>query len=213
MGGSGFSPPYAFPNKQPVPFSDVETVPITMKEKVVNVKASTANKFLNSMATRYEPLAAVFCSRELEQGLNEFVKAESSKGTFPSDEALKSKAREILRTDETAADDAVVLDKFKALHGIRTYHVGAEFPTLDHGILEQFDHELEGMDFSTDQLADIDVDKSTNDDVNYVEYANLFRVHTATASPLRRRVSLANAAKTENSRRGGQADSSLPRDG
>lgn len=64
-----------------------------------------------------EPPATIFCSRELEKGLLEYVLAEVAllgPAGFPSDVAIKSKAREIIQRPTTAADDDVLLLKFKA---------------------------------------------------------------------------------------------------
>ena len=52
----------------------------------------------------------MFCSRELEAGLVKFVLDE---GGMPSDEELRAHAKEILRCNQTAADDKLLLAKFK----------------------------------------------------------------------------------------------------
>lgn len=65
------------------------------------------------------PPATVFCSRELEKGLVDFVREDVAKagGMFPTDEAIRARARDILHTETTAADDQVLLEKFKAMMG------------------------------------------------------------------------------------------------
>jgi len=122
LGGSGFAPPYAFPKPQAPaagPFTDISEnrkVHITLKDgcKPFEAEASTANKFLQTLTSRFEPLPKVFCPRELENGLADFVRAETALGrAFPSDDMLKAQARVILGTETTPADDAVLLEKFK----------------------------------------------------------------------------------------------------
>lgn len=124
QGGSGFAPPYALPNQNafvvPLPQTDRIAVPITaMGEgiKSFETDSATANKYLQSLAQgRIPPPAVVFCSRELENGLGEYVTAATAPfglGQFPSDEALRTKAREIIGTQNTPADDAGLLEKFK----------------------------------------------------------------------------------------------------
>lgn len=84
-------------------------------------EASTANKYLQSIVKRYPAPALVFCSRELENGLVDFAtrKAATSGGSLPTDEALRVKAREILKLNVTAADDPVLLEKFKTMLLVR----------------------------------------------------------------------------------------------
>ena len=119
QGGSGFAPPYVFPNGQMTPF-DGDKVSIALaghEDHPFETEASTVNKYLQSLTKRYPAPAVVFCSRELEAGLTDFVTRgmATSGGAMPSDEALRAKAREILKLDITAADDLVLLEKFKAM--------------------------------------------------------------------------------------------------
>jgi hypothetical protein len=104
------------------------------------------------MASRYEPPAAVFCSRELETSLSEFVKTEIAKGLCPDNDALRAKARDILGVEHTAADDVQLLEKFKALHGIMNNpsHIGDLATTIpDYNALqESFNQEIGDMDLS-----------------------------------------------------------------
>jgi hypothetical protein len=213
-GGSGFSPPYAFPKAPPAPFNE-ETVSVKMGVggKIYNVKASTSNKYLKSMASRYEPPAAVFCSRELETSLSEFVKTEIAKGLCPDNDALRAKAREILGVEHTAADDMQLLEKFKALHGITNnpFRIGdlaaTAIPDYD-ALQESFNQEIGDIDLSTgmDFSNSISVDNPAEG--GGVNYASLYHVHTATASPLRRRASLAIASRVGSG--GSTLPSSLP---
>lgn len=86
----------------------------------------TANKYVRGFRTRWQRPAVVFCSRELEKGLVEFVTScvmgtsdgsggggGGARGMFPSDEAIRAKAREIQKMSTTSADDVVLLEKFK----------------------------------------------------------------------------------------------------
>lgn len=132
QGGSGFEPPYLFPN----PSAQVTTVeadiPIKMKEakRMFVAERQTANKYVRGFKTRWQRPAVVFCSRELEKGLVEFVTSRvmgnsdgggggggggEIRGMFPSDEAIRVKAREIQKMNTTSADDAVLLEKFKTM--------------------------------------------------------------------------------------------------
>ncbi|KAK5660290.1 hypothetical protein OQA88_12830 [Cercophora sp. LCS_1] len=122
QGGSGFAPPYAFPNpKAPLaPLStDDSMLAITVREggKPIPAEGSTATKYLRAFGTRHQPPATVFCSRELENGLAAYVTAEVQvkNGQFPDDESIKTRARDILKTPSTPADDEVLLDKFKGM--------------------------------------------------------------------------------------------------
>ncbi|OIW31991.1 hypothetical protein CONLIGDRAFT_612267 [Coniochaeta ligniaria NRRL 30616] len=124
QGGSGFAPPYALPNHnatlQPsTPSTDRIAVAVRAgaMAKTFETDPATANKYIQSLAQgRLPPPAIVFCSRELENGLVEYITAETAPfglGHFPSDEDLRAKARDILGTQSTAADNPVLLEKFK----------------------------------------------------------------------------------------------------
>ncbi|KAK3940670.1 hypothetical protein QBC46DRAFT_341340 [Diplogelasinospora grovesii] len=126
QGGSGFAPPYAFPNPHaPAPFTlpttltgEEELVDITLRDgaKPFVAESSTANKYLQNFTSRLQPPAQVFCSRELEHGLVDFVSSEINNGRgFPGDGDIKQRARDILGLPNTAADDGVLLEKFKAM--------------------------------------------------------------------------------------------------
>ncbi|KAK4251445.1 C2H2 transcription factor [Corynascus novoguineensis] len=168
QGGSGFSPPYVFPNPlkpcqiaaSQIPAGDnchpstttssssfptnITTtsenssgmVNITLREgaKPIPAAGSTANRFVRGLCDtrRHDPPATVFCSRELERALSEFVTSAvlaagfggagpgigSSTTTvasgFPSDEAIREKARAFLGgVERSPADDEVLLERFK----------------------------------------------------------------------------------------------------
>ncbi|KAL3421201.1 C2H2 type zinc finger containing protein [Phlyctema vagabunda] len=203
--GTGFAPPYTFPKAPPAPYEDESNVVINMQEKEMRVKASTANKFLKSLTTRYSRVPTVFCSRELENGLNSYVKSEVAKGLCPTDADLQAKARDILGTTETAADDMQLLEKFKAMNGIlkatdtvtsalskfpESVFVG-DLSAEDSALLQQFDTELGHMDFTTSAIET----PESEEELQITDYASYHRVNTATASPLRRRVSHIVACK------------------
>jgi hypothetical protein len=192
-----------------------------MNQKVYSVKATTAAKFLQSMPERWQKPASVFCSRDLENGLNEFVRTEMASCGCPSDDALRAKAREILGVENTAADDTQLLEKFKAMHGITTTtsHLGDAMPSFDDQMLAEFDHELGSMDLSGLEMPTSSIpslgtletpgpalhSKSPVESEGIVhDYTESHRVHGATASPLRRRASEKMAAR---------AGFSMPRQG
>ncbi|KAJ2905490.1 Homeobox protein 4 [Zalerion maritima] len=115
LGGSGFAPPYVNPNTHMPSFQHLGQVPICVNEgtKTLTAPAQSANKYLETLSTRYPPMPKVFCPRELENGLIEFTQGEMLKGRFPSDDELRQQARLILGTEKTPADDAVLLEGFK----------------------------------------------------------------------------------------------------
>lgn len=105
-------------------------IPSNEGSRAFETDSSTANKYLASLVCgRIPPPARVFCARELEDGLAQFVTAEvvgnnqsiDTTGAvelpllFPSDDAMRAKAREIIGTPNTAADDPVLLEKFKTM--------------------------------------------------------------------------------------------------
>ncbi|KAJ4029378.1 hypothetical protein NW761_013983 [Fusarium oxysporum] len=142
-GGTGFAPPYAFPNKRMLHATSSTpasvNIPIGMNESTMTTNLTTTSPglekveifignnatpfetnqalldgYIETFSSRYGRPATVFCSRELESGLVSFVEAEITRGAgFPSDEALKLRSCEILGSDKTAADDPSLLDKFK----------------------------------------------------------------------------------------------------
>ncbi|KAK4217824.1 hypothetical protein QBC37DRAFT_369656 [Rhypophila decipiens] len=148
QGGSGFAPPYVYPNPESIGFSQLvdawsgtgnppttatttssssgeggSLVPIAIQAgsttRPFMAETSTVNKFLRTAFGRNGRLqkpAQVFCSRELENGLAEYVGAKVAiQEGFPSDDELKRKAREILGIEKTPAEDAVLLGKFKEM--------------------------------------------------------------------------------------------------
>ncbi|KAF5708559.1 homeobox 4 [Fusarium mundagurra] len=130
-GGTGFAPPFAFPNKkmlQATSSSPASSTAATTSHSSDKVEIFVGNDeapfetnqalldgYIETFASRYDRPATVFCSRELENGLVGFVEAEIARGAgFPSDEALRLRGREILGTEKTSADDPSLLEKFKS---------------------------------------------------------------------------------------------------
>ncbi|CAI4210627.1 unnamed protein product [Parascedosporium putredinis] len=96
-GGSGFAPPYTYFSNAPVTHysgSEVVQVPMGPAGRQFETSTSAANRFLETISSRYPRPGRVFCARELEEGLRAYVKFEHG---------------------ETAADDQVLLNKFKKM--------------------------------------------------------------------------------------------------
>ncbi|CAK7227852.1 hypothetical protein SBRCBS47491_006709 [Sporothrix bragantina] len=141
QGGTGFAPPYCFPKTPLAPISSSSGEansgegssgsggrspmmpmqnPPTMHGIEFEMAPETTNKYLQSFTTRYAKPATVFCSRELENGLMDYVRTATAQNgqAFPSDEALRAKACEILNCTPqhgTPADDKELLSKFKTM--------------------------------------------------------------------------------------------------
>lgn len=116
-GGTGFEPPYVTPNPTAVIglLQGNQNIYLNEEAKPFESEASTANHFLQTFTQRYPAPAKVFCSRDLEKGLTEYVRRETQKtGVFPSDEQLQTRARDIMGMQKTPCDDIVLLGKFKA---------------------------------------------------------------------------------------------------
>ena len=171
QGGSGFAPPYCFPKTPLGPVlslaGDINGCeggsgagsrspgmqmrnPPTMHGIEFGLAPETANKFLQSFTTRYAKPATVFCSRELENGLMDYVRtaAAQNNGALPSDEALRAKACEVLGCTPqhgTPADDKELLGKFKdmargMLAADQMLQVSTQLPSMP----EVFDMNLAG---------------------------------------------------------------------
>ncbi|KAI8629324.1 hypothetical protein F5Y19DRAFT_78006 [Xylariaceae sp. FL1651] len=116
-GGTGFAPPYVSPNPAATiePLHGNPQIYLRDEAKPFESDASTANHFLQTFTQRYPAPAKVFCSRELENGLTEYVKRELQRtGIFPNDAQLQERARNIMSMQKTACDDPILLGKFKA---------------------------------------------------------------------------------------------------
>ncbi|KAI1369707.1 hypothetical protein F5Y08DRAFT_292730 [Xylaria arbuscula] len=121
-GGTGFEPPYVAPNPTATikPLHGNPQIYLRDDAKPFESEAATANHFLQTFTQRYPAPAKIFCSRELENGLTEYVKRELLKtGVFPSDSQLQARARDIMSMQKTPCDDPDLLGKFKAaLQGV-----------------------------------------------------------------------------------------------
>lgn len=115
QGGTGFAPPYAFLGDHEPVNNDVE-VAMRTGAKSITAGHSAVNSYLEELTSSpNQKPAVIFCSRELEWGLQQYAKGYfMDRGFLPSDTALKAKAREILKAGKTAADDPILLGKFKA---------------------------------------------------------------------------------------------------
>ncbi len=83
---------------------------------VFTADQDAANGFLETPPLPGSCPAKVFCSRELESGLMQYVETQVLQtGRVPSDEELRKKGKEILQAQTTAADDDMLLGKFKEL--------------------------------------------------------------------------------------------------
>lgn len=175
QGGTGFAPPYCFPKTPLAPFPSSTSpeeavgdaasrsgsgsigsgapamqlpIPPTMHGIEFELAPETANKYLQSFTTRYAKPANVFCSRELENGLTDYVRTTVVQNgqAFPDDNALRAKACEILSCTAqhgTPADDKELLGKFKdmvrgMLAADQTQQAVAQLPTMP----EMFDMNL-----------------------------------------------------------------------
>jgi hypothetical protein len=94
-----------------------DDVPVSVDNRMYNVRKETAGHYLRDLhAGRYQAPASVFCSRELENGLNAYVEDCIMSRVIPTDDDLRARAREILGIDHTAADEPKLLASFKAMH-------------------------------------------------------------------------------------------------
>ncbi|KAF6815453.1 C2H2 type zinc finger domain-containing protein [Colletotrichum sojae] len=120
QGGSGFAPPYVYTKGNMAPYGDKMTgVPIR-DVKMFDTDSAVLNKYLETFKTRYAKPATIFCARELEDGLIRFVETEVAVANrFPDDDSLRAQARLILKQPSTAADDSVLLNKFKEWMRVR----------------------------------------------------------------------------------------------
>ncbi|KAJ4864631.1 homeobox KN domain-containing protein [Trichoderma breve] len=137
QGGTGFAPPYAIRKDHEMVNNDVE-VAMRTGAKPFTAGHSAVNSYLEELTSSpNQKPAVIFCSRELEWGLQQYAKAYfMDKGVLPSDTGLKAKGREILKATHTAADDPILLEKFKAwLH--------TKLPVLASG--EPIQQEPEGV--------------------------------------------------------------------
>ncbi|KAI1874944.1 uncharacterized protein JN550_002373 [Neoarthrinium moseri] len=116
-GGTGFAPPFVSlsPNTTVEPLKENPKIFCRDNAKPFEPDAAIVNRYLQTLGQRYPAPAKIFCSRELENGLTEYVKRETIKtGMMPSNDQLRERARAIMGMQKTAADDTELLEKFKA---------------------------------------------------------------------------------------------------
>lgn len=115
-GGTGFHPPFVKPKAgKHIEFS--EDTFAYIDNRPYTVSKDTAERYMHALCDgQFRFPASVFCSRELEDGLNAYIEECIMGLTIPSDDDLRTKAREILGVDHTAADDPKLLQTFKSMH-------------------------------------------------------------------------------------------------
>ncbi|KAI9642183.1 hypothetical protein NHQ30_008985 [Ciborinia camelliae] len=122
LGGSGFSPPYLNPGKEVTACHtaelEINLAKADESEKMVKLRAETAQAYIKGLKQRYPMPARVFCSRELEDALVDLVRSENQRGRVPSDECLRARARDVLGVQRTPADEKELLGKFKSVYGV-----------------------------------------------------------------------------------------------
>ncbi|KAI1336383.1 hypothetical protein F5Y15DRAFT_394433 [Xylariaceae sp. FL0016] len=116
-GETGFTPSHIAPDLaatfQPLEASSAILLPGAATPFETN--SNHANRLPQTSTQAYPALADTLCSRELENGLTEFVRRELHRtGIFPSDDQLQERARAIMGMQRTPCDDPVLLGKFKA---------------------------------------------------------------------------------------------------
>jgi hypothetical protein len=127
QGGSGFAPPYAVPKSEINAFDTNVQVEMRDGAKPVTAGQVAANSFLETLTSPDSRPAKVFCSRELESGLLQYVEMQVLQaGHMPSDEEIRSKGKEILQAQTTAADDDMLLAKFKELVQVKLSFLAQE---------------------------------------------------------------------------------------
>ncbi|KAL5091606.1 hypothetical protein Trisim1_002824 [Trichoderma cf. simile WF8] len=115
-GGTGLTPPYLKPKPGKV-IEVADEASVLIDHRFYNVNKDTAERYVRALCEgEYQFPPSVFCSRELEDGLNAYIEDCMKNLYVPSDDDLRAKAREILGVERTAADDPKLLETFKAMH-------------------------------------------------------------------------------------------------
>lgn len=115
-GGTGFTPPFLKP-KAGTLIKFVEETPVYIDDRLYNVSKDTAERYVRALCEgQFQFPPSVFCSRELEDGLNAYIEECIMALYVPTDDDLRTKAREILGMEHTAADNPKLLDTFKGMH-------------------------------------------------------------------------------------------------
>ncbi|TFB05349.1 Homeobox protein 4 [Trichoderma ghanense] len=132
-GGTGFMPPFVKP-KAGATIEVTEDSPVYIDYRLYNVGKDTAERYIRALCEgEYQPPPSVFCSRELEHGLNAYIEECIKELYVPSDDDLRSKAREILGVESTAADDPKLLEAFKAMHALWNTQVNGTTEFMSDG--------------------------------------------------------------------------------
>ncbi|PON22127.1 hypothetical protein TGAM01_v209001 [Trichoderma gamsii] len=115
-GGTGFHPPFVKP-KAGKHIEFTEDTFVYVDNQPYAVSKDTAGRYMDALFEgEFRFPASVFCSRELEDGLNAYIEECIMGLSIPTDDDLRAKAREILGVDRTAADDPKLLQTFKSMH-------------------------------------------------------------------------------------------------
>ncbi|KAI5463136.1 hypothetical protein BGZ63DRAFT_412802 [Mariannaea sp. PMI_226] len=126
QGGTGFAPPYACTKNALEPFHDNVQVPMRVGAKSFQAGSCGANGYMENLSSQDKRPAKIFCSRELERGLMNFVGNHvASTGRMPSDAMMEARGRQILHAETTAAEDPALMSKFKAMMSQRLPQAGA----------------------------------------------------------------------------------------
>jgi hypothetical protein len=103
-----------FPKSQHEPFSEDVQITLQSGTKPFTAGQSVANSFLQDLKSRYPRPAVIFCSRELELGLIDFVKASvQTTGCLPSTDAVRAEGKRIHNYEPSPMDDSALVDKFQ----------------------------------------------------------------------------------------------------
>lgn len=144
------------------PFIDSVQVPMRRGAKSFPAGHSGANGYLEHLTSLGTAPAKVFCSRELERGLMEFVEQYvADAGHMPSDARMQARGRQVLNAEVTAAEDPALMDKFKEMMSqkfpqVSTAESGAEGPFGMSGNMnisisdEDMNNFLQDMNFEFD---------------------------------------------------------------
>jgi hypothetical protein len=194
-------------------------VPVSVDSRMYSVRKETAGRYLRDLrAGRYQAPASVFCSRELENGLNIYVEDCITNHMIPTDDDLRARACQILGVDHTAADEPKLLERFKAMHVLWQQDSGADASdylgnmgqiapgqlpdyslpnfTGDVNMYAAFGQHMDSMDFSTDFSAGMiapcgqaQKEMASEMDDALFEFEGIVGMTGGTSSALRRKAS------------------------
>ncbi|KAL7949773.1 hypothetical protein V8C42DRAFT_311909 [Trichoderma barbatum] len=157
-GGTGLMPPYLKP-KAGALIEVADETPVYIDHRSYSVSRDTAERYIRALCEgEYQFPPSVFCSRELEDGLNTYIE-ECIKALYvPSDDDLRTKAREILGVERTAADNPKLLETFKAMH-VLWHTTNNEFSPVGHPASNTMDfmHSMDELASDPDQMSALDL--------------------------------------------------------